>query len=62
MSAPAASWLRGCLRKKRYSTGRFALKVAARMLRDRGVELRAYFCSYCGGWHLTSKVDEHERK
>lgn len=47
---------RACERKKRYAS-RADAEEAARLCAEHGRRgLRCYKCSYCGGWHLTSKA------
>jgi hypothetical protein len=43
--------------KRRYPNRRAAEEVRRRAEAREGRELRVYFCSSCGGWHLTSQVD-----
>lgn len=43
----------GCTSKSRYGSEAFANMIAADVFRKRGVALRAYLCTLCGGWHLT---------
>lgn len=46
--------------KRRYPTKNQALTTGLRALRKPGnetVDLRAYRCPKCKGWHLTSKTD-----
>lgn len=50
---PSEDEERSCLRKKRYGDPALAEQVADRCWRKRGVELRVYPCTYCGGFHLT---------
>lgn len=42
-----------CLQKQWYPTEQIAMEAAARVYRERQVELRAYPCADCGNWHLT---------
>lgn len=55
MSSDLPPGLRQHFGKKRYRTQAFAEQVAARCLAARGVELRAYYCGMCGGYHLTKQ-------
>lgn len=48
--------LASCTTKKRYSDEQVARDVARSVWFRRGVSLRVYACSLCGGWHLT-KLD-----
>jgi hypothetical protein len=45
-----------CYTKRTY----YSEKAARRVIHDRreaaGVELRAYACGFCGGYHLTKRV------
>lgn len=41
--------------KKRYDSEHEALNTADYGRSARGVDLRVYECSDCGGWHLTSR-------
>lgn len=45
------AYLRGCARKKRFRTESEA------MVKGRKYGQRAYECSCCGFWHLTSKKE-----
>lgn len=45
--------------KNRYASKREADIVAEQqqlIFANSGLKLAAYHCSFCGGWHLTSKV------
>jgi len=53
-------WVKSCLRKNRYETRDFALKVAKDIKGERGTELRVYYCEECSGFHLTSQVNINE--
>jgi hypothetical protein len=44
---------RACFRKRRYDTEEDARQVTLTVWRDRDVALRLYFCSACGGYHVT---------
>lgn len=44
---------RACYSKSRYSTEKKAKQVAGRVFDERGVKLRTYPCTTCGGYHLT---------
>ena len=46
---------RMCTSKTRYPSKDSAVAAAARFLHPDGELLRAYKCSFCNGWHLTSK-------
>lgn len=48
---------RSCGNKSRYSTPEKAGMYAARCKESRTVDLRIYFCPFCGGYHLTSVTD-----
>ena len=53
----AALRYKACERKNRYAT-RGEAEDAIRSCADYGTTgLHVYRCSYCGGWHLTSKND-----
>jgi hypothetical protein len=47
----------GVSRKRMFKTHEAALMLAGELPDDDGrpKPIRAYKCSYCGGWHLTSK-------
>ena len=45
-----------CLRKKRYNSEQVAQEAINRIHKKRKTKLRVYFCKYCLGYHLTSKV------
>lgn len=51
------SMRRMCDRKTRYPTAEHAAVAASKALRRRPGALRYYECPWCGGWHLTSKVE-----
>jgi len=44
-----------CLGKRFYRNEEHALKVAAKVFKDRQVKLRVYACPYCGNYHLTKQ-------
>lgn len=46
---------RSCGGKRRYSTEDVANAVAVRCFNARGVSLRVYSCSLCGGFHVTKQ-------
>ena len=46
-------WAKSCLHKRRYRTMQVAEEMINRIHKLRSVELRAYFCKYCLGFHLT---------
>ena len=46
-----------CRRKISYDSEDDALHAALKAFAKRGVELRAYRCEICGGWHLTHRFD-----
>lgn len=46
---------KSCLGKTRYSSISLAVKIAARVKRERDTDLRSYACDICHGYHLTSK-------
>ena len=46
---------RECSRKKRYPTEEDARATAGHQARASGKELRVYECSWCRGWHLSSR-------
>lgn len=50
-----------CLKKVRYPNEQTAYEAINRVHKERATELRVYFCSYCLGYHLTSKLKK-ERK
>lgn len=53
-SRPRMDWSKGCVGKARYSAGE-ADRMAKRIAKERNVPtMRAYPCSFCGKWHLTS--------
>ena len=45
-----------CVKKKRYKSEQIAQETINRIHKKRNVKLRAYFCLFCLGWHLTSQV------
>lgn len=46
-------WVGSCLKKRRYVSMQRAEEMINRIHKLRSVELRAYFCKYCCGFHLT---------
>lgn len=54
--AKLKSFTQSCLKKHRYQSKEAALQAINRVHKKRDVELRIYFCKYCLGYHLTSKV------
>ena len=47
------NWAVSCLKKRRYVSMQVAKEMINRIHKLRSVELRAYFCKYCCGFHLT---------
>lgn len=54
----AKSWVNGCFSKNRYKSEKIALEVIDKINNERAVNLRAYSCHECLGWHLTSKTNK----
>jgi hypothetical protein len=53
---PIPSLIRSCVRKFGYKTFAKAEAVRVKCMDERpGTRLRAYLCSYCARWHLTSQ-------
>ncbi len=50
-----ARYERGCASKNRYATRAEAQDAIAACAEHGRRGLHCYRCSYCGGWHLTSK-------
>lgn len=49
-----------CSHKKQYRTEREAERVAEdQMSRNRGLQLRVYYCDNCLNYHLTSKPQRY---
>ena len=46
---------RECERKRRYPTEEEARATADHQARASGRELKVYECSWCRGWHLSSR-------
>jgi hypothetical protein len=44
-----------CERKKRYASQEEARETADHQARTTGRELNVYECSWCRGWHLSSR-------
>ena len=56
-----ALYEKSCSSKNRYASRADALEAIA-LCADHGRRgLRCYKCSYCGGWHLTSKPENGRR-
>jgi len=53
-----SKWASDCLKKTKYSTKEFAMKVKQQAEQERGDDLRVYECPHCNGWHLTSYFKE----
>ena len=49
-----------CTSKRRYRTDDRAIKMSRRMMRRYGKPLRSYYCRFCGGYHLSSRVTDSE--
>ena len=47
----------GCSRKKRYDKKKEAKRIAKRVKGQKGARPAVYRCTYCNGWHLTSRND-----
>jgi len=45
-----------CARKKRYRSQAEAHSMANVAFQQRGTRLHCYFCSLCGGYHLTKRT------
>lgn len=58
---PQEHWIKECLGKKRYRTLGFAEDLAKRIKIERNVELYAYACPSCQGYHLTKRKDYKNR-
>lgn len=57
--AEEAKRLRSCESKNRYDS-RAEAEEAIKSCAEHGkTGLHCYKCSYCGGWHLTSKDEQH---
>jgi hypothetical protein len=48
--------------KTRWSTQKGALGSASVASRHSGKDMRVYKCTFCRGWHLTSKTDRKEMR
>lgn len=48
-------WWWTCLRKKAYSTERFAARVARQVNAKRALALVPYGCGHCGQYHIGRK-------
>lgn len=55
IEAELKHWARSCLSKRYYATQAQAGKAARHRHSNGGPKLRSYFCSYCGGHHLTKQ-------
>lgn len=51
-----------CSTKKRYPDEKVATKIANKKGYERGVKLRVYGCTLCGGWHMTKTEDKGASK
>ena len=55
------SQYKACTSKLRYGDEFEANKAATQYTRQRGGQLRSYYCQICGGWHLTRQpLTTHE--
>jgi len=74
-SRPFSSWLMNaqdehpgkfkyfsCSRKVRYATQSEATRQARKAEKERGVEIRVYFCNFCNGYHLTKQMRRGKRR
>ncbi|MGP8059862.1 MAG: hypothetical protein ACLP9C_09515 [Acidimicrobiales bacterium] len=52
VSISASHWREDGLAKVRYVSRTEALSAAEERARASGVELGAYRCDFCGGWHM----------
>ena len=52
---------RTCKSKRRYQSPEIAHKEARQMARRYGKPMGSYYCKFCGGYHLTSKVRHQNR-
>lgn len=50
-----------CFSKKRYSSEGLANTVAQKVLSERNIKLRAYYCTGCAGFHLTKRILENSK-
>ena len=50
-----------CKSKRRYQSPEIAHKEARQMARRYGKPMGSYYCKFCGGYHLTSKVRHQNR-
>jgi len=50
-----------CGKKTRYPDEADARKYAAHLSKVRGYPIRAYYCKFCGGFHLTHKPYKSRR-
>ena len=63
MADSIKTWHSSCLKKSRYSTYDRAMSLVRKVKKDRGVDLRVYYCSICSGFHLTKQMENrHEPK
>lgn len=58
---PVALQERSCHLKRRYFTEVDALVMAGKRQVYGAPRLRAYECRFCGGWHLTKKIDTQKQ-
>ena len=50
-----------CLKKRRYSSELSALEAINKVHKERNTPLKIYYCKYCLGYHLTSKIGKRNK-
>lgn len=48
--------------KVKYKSPQEAYKYGRKMQKNRGGNVRAYVCEFCGAYHLTHKHEFHEKR
>lgn|GEM_PF-324678 len=61
VSLSYSHWREDGLAKVRYPSRAEALSAAEERARESGVELGAYRCDYCNGWHMGRRSARQER-
>jgi hypothetical protein len=60
LSLSSSHWRADGAAKVRYPTEREALAAAAERGREAGMELGAYRCGFCHGWHMGRRDPRHD--
>jgi len=56
------AYVNGCMGKRRFHSPKLAWRNARKEKTEPNEKLRAYHCSYCGSFHLTSTMPSRKRR